>query len=429
MTSQINVRVLPVGEFDTPEVRAEFDAILGVIKNLGCEALVSEAVSDEPGAQRFAQNTLDPPPDLLIIVALRGLSAQIIEAAARNCPAPCLLWPVQGRFALPSSALAAGALRDAHLPVELLFGPPDHPRATERAGCVARAAAAYSRLRHSRIGVVGGLFPNLVACRYDAQTLQSRLGVTLVPIAYEDLRAGMQRAPSGPDDPKFAPAAITSNYAVTPADVPALAAGLKLHWALKQTAEALQLDAFATECWTGLPRELGLNPCLGFVEDAYTLACEGDVVLCAALLMVRYLTGVRAYVGDLYDLDLDGRLTLVHCGGPASLAVSPQAVVLGTSRLAHQRGFETLTCRPNLPAGPVTLMRLYGQVYDQMHLAMGELTDCEQAPNLSVDVKLARDRWNFLSQCFGNHYIVAPGDIRPELNLLAHWLGIGIVET
>jgi L-fucose isomerase-like protein len=202
-----------------------------------------------------------------------------------------------------------------------------------------------------------------------------------------------------------------------------------LHLALKQAAQDQQLDAFATECWTGLPRELGLNPCLGFVEDAYTLACEGDVILCVALLIVRYLAGARAYVGDLYDVDLDGRLTLVHCGGPASLAASRQSVVLAKSRLAMQRGFETVTCRPSLDPGPVTLFRLYGQDYDQMHVALGEVASCEQSPNLSVTVKLAGDRWDFLSQCFGNHYVVAPGDIRPELNLLGQWLGLRIVET
>ena len=71
----------------------------------------------------------------------------------------------------------------------------------------------------------------------------------------------------------------------------------------------------------------GLNPCMGFIEDAYTLACEGDVMLCISLLLVRYLAGTGAYVGDLYDLDLDGILTLIHCGAPASLASNREEVV------------------------------------------------------------------------------------------------------
>ncbi len=53
-----------------------------------------------------------------------------------------------------------------------------------------------------------------------------------------------------------------------------------------------------------------MNPCLGFIEDEYTLACEGDVMLCISLLVVRYLTGASAFNGDLFDLDLDGMLTL-----------------------------------------------------------------------------------------------------------------------
>jgi len=53
----------------------------------------------------------------------------------------------------------------------------------------------------------------------------------------------------------------------------------------------------------------------------------------------------------------------------------------------------------------------------------------EQSPNLSVNLQLAGDRWHFLGQCFGNHYVVAPGDIRPELSLLAEWLGLHTVET
>jgi L-fucose isomerase-like protein len=190
-----------------------------------------------------------------------------------------------------------------------------------------------------------------------------------------------------------------------------------------------KIDGFAIECWSGLPRELGLNPCMGFIEDAYTLACEGDVMLCISLLLVRYLIGTGAYVGDLYDLDLDGILTLIHCGAPASLAADKGEVVLSKSQLALERGFETVTCRPQLENGPVTLFRFYGRECDKLHLATGELMGSELSPNLTVKVKLKGNRWDFLEQCFGNHYIVVAGDIRAELKLLGKWLGITIFET
>ncbi len=172
-----------------------------------------------------------------------------------------------------------------------------------------------------------------------------------------------------------------------------------------------------------------MNPCLGFIEDEYILACEGDVMLCISLLVVKHLTGASAFNGDLFDLDLDGILTLVHCGGPASLASNKKEVVLAKSQLAMERGFVTITCRPPLDHGPVTLFRFYGQDCDKMHLASGELLSSELAPNLKVKIRINDNRWNFLDQCFGNHYVVVPGDIRKELQLLCKWLGIQLFET
>lgn len=429
MINHTIVTALPIGEFDTDRIRTEFDAIINAFNRLGADLVIADPVSDEEGARQSAQELSERNSDLLLIIPLRGLSAQAIETAARMSQAPCLIWPVQGRFALPSSTLAVGALRESGTPVELLYASPDHPDAIERIRCVARAAKAYSRIRQSRIGVIGGLFPNLVSCRYDPQTVGTRLGITLLPIAFEEIRDCIQGTSHRLHEIEQSRQEITSSYAVNAADVKSLDAGLKLHLALKQVAQEQKIDAFAAECWTGFPRELGLNPCLGFIDDAYTLACEGDVMACVSLLIVRYLTGTRAYIGDLYDLDLDGNLTLVHCGAPASLASNKREVVLSKSQLAMERGFETMTCRPRLEAGLVTLFRFYGRDCDKMHVALGELSSCEPSPNLMVNVRVTGNRWDFIGQCFGNHYVVAAGDIRPELKLLSKWLGITIFET
>jgi hypothetical protein len=53
----------------------------------------------------------------------------------------------------------------------------------------------------------------------------------------------------------------------------------------------------------------------------------------------------------------------------------------------------------------------------------------EQFPNLVIRLKLFGDRWGFLENCFGNHYVVVAGDIRDELKLLGKWLGITIFES
>jgi L-fucose isomerase-like protein len=423
------IAVLPVGEFDSDLTRHEFEGMVEVFNRLGSNLFIAEPVSGEEEARRSVQVFLEKDPDLFLFIPLSGLSAQAMEAAGRMSQAPCLIWPVQGRFALPSSALAVGAMRESNLPVELFYAPADQPASIERIRCIVRAAKAYTRIRRSRIGVIGGLFPNLVSCRYDPRTVTSRLGLSIIPISFDEIRASRQATSLRLAEMQRSQQEMVRSYNVNAEDEPALEAGIQLHLALKQVAQEKQIDGFATECWSGFPRELGLNPCMGFVEDAYTLACEGDVMLCASLLLVRYLTGTGAYTGDLYDLDLDGNLTLVHCGAPASLATSRSQVVLAKSQPALERGFETMTCRPRLELGSVTLFRFYGRNCDEMHVGLGDLLESEPSPNLRVRVKISGDRWDFLSQVFGNHYVVAAGNLRNELRLLCRWLGIRMYET
>jgi len=429
MTNTPIIIALPIGEIDTDVIRSEFESIIGVFNDLGTDLLVVDPVVDEESARQAVQELSRRNPDLLLIIPLRGLTAQTIETAVLTSRTPCLICPIQGRFALPSSALAVGALRELKIPVELLYAPSDNPDFVERLRCVTRAAKAFSRIRQSRIGVIGGLFPNLVSCRYDPQIVHSRLGTTLVPISFKETGNSIQSISQHMSDVEQLREEIIASYTINAADLNALDTSIQLHLALKQVALEQKIDGFATECWSGFPMELGLNPCLGFIEDAYTLACEGDVMLCISLLLVRYLTGSSAYVGDLYDLDMDGILTLIHCGAPTSLASNKKETVLSKSQLALERGFETVTCRPRLENGPVTLFRFYGRECDKLHLASGELLGSELSPNLTIRVKHNGNRWEFLEQCFGNHYIVVAGDIRGELKLLGKWLGITILET
>lgn len=423
------IKVLPIGEFDTPLVNSQFEAIVAAFQSLGAEMIIAPSASDDVGVQQVLAGGSQKNPDLLLIVPLRGLSAQASEAAGQRSITPCIIWPVQGRFALPSGALATGSLREARIPVELFYAPPDHPSTTAKLQCLVNAGQAYSRLRRSRIGVVGGLFPNLVACRYDPDMITACLGVALVPVSYDDLRNSILYISHLVSEVERLQQEISNAHTIDPADQNSLTTGLNLHLALKQIARERELAGFAIECWSGLPKELGLNPCLGFIDDTYVLACEGDVMIGLGLLIARYLTGTNAYVGDLYDLDLDGILTLTHCGAPASLASNPKAVLLAQSPTALERGYPTMTCRPRFNPGRATVFRLYGQACDQLHLVSGEIIGSSQTSNSTVEVRLSGDRWDFLAHCQGNHYVVVAGDIRNELQLLAKWLDITIYES
>jgi L-fucose isomerase-like protein len=423
------VTALPIGEFDSESVNSDFEAIIQVFKDLGIDPFTAAPVSSEEEARRSITQLSKSNPDLILLIPLRGLSAQMIETAVRASPTLCLIWPLQGRFGLPSSALAAGALNETGIPVELFYAPPDNPSTPPRIQAIARAAKAYSKLSHSRIGIIGNLFPNLVSCRYDPGIIEARLGTTFRTISFEEIRDGLKSLSHHTQESEPFRQDTINKHTIHASDLNLLDGSVQLHLALKQLAEEYQIDGFAADCWIGFPRELGLNPCFGFIEDAYMLACEGDVMVGLSQLIVRYITGTSPFVGDLYDLDMDGSLTLAHCGAPASLALNSEDVVLKNNQRAAQKGFSTLTCRPVLSPGPVTVFRFYGKDCDKMHIATGDLISREDGLDLMVKIKLAGDRWDFLEQCFGNHYIVVPGDIRIELKFLCKWLRITSYET
>src|SRR5512147_2998873 len=115
-----NISVLPVGEFESQPVQTEFETIIKALEPLTTDLRIVQAVSTEEAAQRSVLEISKNEPDLLVVFVARGLSTRIIETAARTSRVPCLVLPLQGNYALPSSALAVGACQERKIPVELL---------------------------------------------------------------------------------------------------------------------------------------------------------------------------------------------------------------------------------------------------------------------------------------------------------------------
>ena len=91
--------ILPVGEFDTDQIKFEFEAILRAVKLSDTELVIADPVGRCKSARQSVGELSKKDPDLNLIIPLRGLSAQVIEAAAMTSLVPCLICPVQGEFA------------------------------------------------------------------------------------------------------------------------------------------------------------------------------------------------------------------------------------------------------------------------------------------------------------------------------------------
>ena len=424
MVDSPRVLCVSVGTPSTEETKSAHARLLAALASTGVDVVGGVEVRCEDDVQLVVTRATETNPDVLALVVLCGKTAPLQMAIVESAALPTAVWAVGKEFAFPSSALAVGALKEKGRRVALVHGTADDADTMAGFLAAARAGAAVTRLGRAKIGVIGGLFPNLVSCRYEPAFIRERLGAELVSISYDHLRQRMREAAGD----QAALDRLLERCEGYDMRVPreALLPGLGLHVALKSIAGELGLEAFAIECWSGLPEAIGLNPCLGFVEDSYVLACEGDVVLALLLLMAGYMTGISACAGDVRYLDTDNVLTLCHCGGPC---MAGSDVVLDFSAAAQAAGFSTVTCRPNLPPGPVTLVRFHGERCDGMHVASGDVLSCDRSDGLTASVRLRGERSDFVNACLGNHYAIVPGDIRKELAVLCEWLRIAAVYT
>ena len=302
-----------VGDLDESDQKQTYESILHRIDESDAEIIKGDS----------------PAIDALVVVVLHGNSAREIVAAAEAADYPCIIWAARERWAWPSSSLAMGKLREDGRLVSLVYGQPEEEDAFRDFKIALRAAHAISELARSRIGVVGKLYPNLVSCVYDEKEITSFLGIGIDNISFRSVHEAIDAV----DECEYREFVrhIQTRHAVQVEFPGRFERSIKLHLALKGIAGEKKISAYATECWSCFPREFGANPCFGFVEDSYLIACEGDVLLAITHIMARALTGVSSYAGDIYDIDRDRVLTLNHCGGFAASAAGQEQVIIQES--------------------------------------------------------------------------------------------------
>jgi len=404
-----------------------YSNVCNILNKQGAGIIDGGKITDELQAEKAVAELLKFKPDILLVVVLSGKSAPIIETIGKMSTIPLLIWAVGKNFSFPSSALASGVLRETGCLFKLIHGDPENENTLSEVMDAIRVSYAIARLRSSKMGLIGGLFFNLVSCKYDPSFIHEKFGMDLKPVLYEELQDLMMDNAIINEDILKKPEKLCSSFNLR-APIESLMPGFRFHTVLKYLAECESFDAFAIECWSGLPKILGLNPCLGFMEDAYLIVCEGDVTMGIMQLAIKYMVDQTPFAGDIQYIDERNVMTVCHCGAPASLAVDGD-VILDISTVAEKQGFNTVTCRPELDEGFVTLVRLYGKRCGNMHIACGEIISCDRHESFTVSIKLYGKRADFIEECGGNHYIIVSGDVREKLRLFGKWMQIDIKET
>lgn len=370
---------------------------------------IASAIHDPASVQRFVDEyrsafeaiggrfeATDGP--TLPFVLTGGTEAQILEQW--NTSEPLLLIAHPDQNSLPSSleALARVGQLGGRGKILYLNGPDDAPGIEQLAAAV-HDLDVLRRMRSKTIGVVGAPSDWLVASMPEPDVLKDTWGPTAVPIVLDRLYWAYTTQPSIEPLP-------AGDTRVTIGEVDK-AEGI--YRGLQDLVAGEHLDALSLRCFDVID-DIDTTGCLALArlnDDGIIAGCEGDLVSTVTMMWVRELLGEVAWMANPSRArPMEDTLWLAHCTVPPSL--------ISNLRLdTHFESDRGVGMHGEFAPGPITVVRVGGNLMERLWLAEGEILRPGDEPDLcrtQVELQLQQGAVaELLTDPLGNHLVMIGG--------------------
>ncbi|MEO6062477.1 MAG: hypothetical protein ABIQ99_11115 [Thermoflexales bacterium] len=395
------------------------------------EPLVIEAADAE--AAVAAIRAADP--DGVILLNATFALGSLAQAIARAVDQPILLWaftePAEQTGKLRLNSLVGAHVNASNLfkqgrRASTLYAAGDDPAAAESIARFGRVAALTRGLRRSKIARIGGYAPGFDNLNVTPAALKAGIGAELVDLPLSALiDAARARIP----DAANAAGDFDDISELSPVQVEkynGLVAGIEAMRA------AGGYDAVTIKCWGDLAEQYGIAGC-GAVSwlngrDAI-VGCEGDVNGALSLMIARHLSGRPGFLTDIVSVNGPANTALLwHIGCAGTCLAAPGQPRKLFSHFAAGKG---VTAGFILAPGPITLLRLGDDGHGTFRLlaAAGECVPIELSIRGTIAlVRFGNSASGFLTELLDkgweHHLVMAYGDLRSDLSLLAQTLNV-----
>ncbi|HET6411331.1 MAG TPA: hypothetical protein VFG53_04685 [Anaeromyxobacter sp.] len=344
-------------------------------------------------------------------------------------------------------SIVGNYLRHHAIPFKWFYGLPDADPFLERLRVTVKALTALRRLSTSRIAQIGGLADGFENMYFDERVLEGKFGTLLkTRFTVEEI---VRRAEAIPEPEVAADAkAMRSEGALNSRIVRPehLDRSSRVYLALRAFARENHFDALALSCWSRFQEVYGLAVCAAMSrlnEAGVVTPCEGDVTSAVMMLALNALSGTPSALNDLVAFDeRDKSLALWHCGVAPACWADPKGVTWDNHFNIGRYEGETwqgdglvasMTFRP----GAVTVAALNDE-FDNLFLLTGEVEKKRGYDGSSgwvgglklngqpVDLPTLMN--TIMVRRVNHHYPTASGDLTAELNELAAWAGVAVLD-
>jgi L-fucose isomerase-like protein len=267
---------------------------------------------------------------------------------------PVLLWGVPeppmlgGRLeanSLVGVTMNSAAFERLGIQRKFIYGFPEDAEVSAEIDRSLRVLAAIKKIRHARLGIVGGRPPGFYGSTFDELKLRKALGIEIIPIEVSEVLAGADRIPQ--TQLESTRARVRALGQIGSADEGDIDQVARLYESLRVIVEREKISGIAIKCWPEL-KDLHFNPCVVngmFTDEQVMLGCETDVHGTITMMIENALNSGPSFFCDLVTFDeKDNTVLLWHCGAAAaSMAKDP------TSRRLEKPSIGTGTATLEFP--------------------------------------------------------------------------------
>lgn len=444
--ASVRVALLSVGEKMYPQ-----DYLGNVVRNvrqsirkLDVEVVSEHVIMCEEDAVVAREILRETAFDVIIVnVVSWHITPYVMQILKGYRAVPILVWGIGGKTAsngtLYSPAAAAGitalvpVLKSMGYSYHVMCEMPDEPMRLDAVNQWLKIAGAATRIRDSRIGLVGYADMGLYTCSYDRQEVFTQLGVDIENYFDYEVIHAMELCPDGEATKIMAD---IKARAVLQNDIPdaVIEKCARLFWAMRGQADRRKLDAISIKCVDGVTGYLGFNPCLAqslLASKDLSVICECDAYGALTHVILSKLTGQTSAFMENYEVFEDSVLVGV-CG------FIPGDFVEGSMCIRHANLGEANTGVSNVSkvkTGLVTFARLYHENNQfKMFISRGLAQDCPKWTELgwstptpdfpSVKLQLEMPVQKYLETVPGQHIVMVYGDWKEQLVELCNLLRI-----
>jgi len=402
------------------------------LKNAGFEVLISDTVIYSTSTMKKAADDLkDKKFDVLCVCVGTWSEDHHLLDLLEYINKPVILWafPAVDTGSLCGVQQICCVLKELDKEYFYVYGNPDDADVIAEIGHVSKAVALSNKLRHVKIGSIGGRIKGMTEIAFDEIEIKDRTGVRIVNLDEDELAQTF-----GLTDEEQAKEywinLKTKAGKITAADEHGIES-VRYYFAMKKLINEYDLEGLVIKCY---PKWMG-KICLGYSilsEEGIVCGCEGDVNNTVSMKILYELSGMPVHNTDLLYPDSElNTILFSHCGsGGFSIASSYNDINFGPVRLADTGVCSLFPAKP----GKVTLVNIVGRKGTfRMSVITGEAIQCGmEFPGNPLKVKFERDvneiNRIIANEGIGHHWMAGYGDLAKELEYFCRHNRIKLIK-